>query len=76
MFARDEVIKISDEQKITAAKYAVVFTGGFLLGYGIKKALDSGIVENLVSSASGFVSDDVSEDLSEDDDVFEEIEIE
>lgn len=83
MFEKSEAMKISSERKLSMVKYAAVFTGGLLLGYGIKKALDSGVVDEIMESASSLVAENVpqnivveTEENATDEVEFEDIEIE
>lgn len=45
--------KINDNTK----KNLLIFAGGFIVGYAFKKAIDSGVIDNIKNNASTMIND-------------------
>lgn len=73
MLGKNKIVKVDDSMKSNVIKYGLVFTGGLVVGFGIKALLDSGITDEIKNKVPVPVYDENEEEEKEK--VFEEIPI-
>lgn len=65
MLGKNKIVKVDDSMKSNVIKYGLVFTGGLVVGFGIKALLDSNVLDEVKNRTPANVYDEDEEEEKE-----------